>query len=149
MIGATVRVTVHREVMRAQLARDSTKLVDQVTAALVLRSRELAPIDTGDLRRSIRSEDARMVRPTRATGRVVAWAAYARFQHEGTGLYGPRRARIRPKRAKVLRFYWKKVRAVVFTPSVRGSPATKFMVRAMQEVLSVPPWKIVYFTRTR
>lgn len=152
MITASVTVTVDHAKLRSQVGREAVKFIDRVTAGLQLRSRELAPSASGRLRQSIRTEDARLVSPTRATGRVLAHAPYAIYQHEGTGIYGPYRRRIRPKRAKALRFFWRKAGGIVFFKSVKGAkPAatSKFMVRAVEEVLSSPPWKIVYFTSLR
>lgn len=146
MITASVSVRVHRAELRTEMARASVKFVDRVTDALAIRSRELAPQSSGNLRRSIQDEPARLVKPTRATGRVIALSPYAVYQHEGTGVYGPRGSRIRPRRSRALHFFWKKVGALVFFRSVRGVRPTKFMVRAVDEVLSSPPWKITYFT---
>lgn len=151
MISATVRVEVNHAKLRTQVGRDARKFVDRVTEALEKRAKELAPDDKGNLRRSIRNEKARMVGPTRANGRVVALSSYAVYQHEGTGLRGPRHRIIRPKRAKALRFFWRKAGGIVFFKYVRGTsaPPSKFLVRAVQDVLSSPPWKIVYFTSVR
>jgi len=151
MITATVRVSVRSNELRAQVGRDARKFVDRVTEALERRAKELAPRESGNLRRSIRNEKARLVGGTRATGRVTALSPYAAYQHEGTGLRGPRHRIIRPKRAKALRFFWRKAGGIVFFKFVRGSsrPPSKFLVRAVQDVLSAPPWKIVYFTTVR
>lgn len=61
---------------------------------------------------------------------------YAKWQHDGTGIYGPRHRPIRPKRrglsrrrGAVLVFDWRGQR--VYARSVRGAPPTKFLSRAL------------------
>lgn len=149
MISATVRVKVNQNGLRAQVGKDARKFVDQVTDAVAIRARELAPGRGGGLRRSIRSEASKMTTATRATGRVVALAPYAVYQHEGTGIYGPRHREIRPRRDELLRFYSSKEGGFVYAKTVRGVKPSKFLVRAVDELLSVPPWKIIYFTTLR
>lgn len=60
---------------------------------------------------------------------------YARWQHDGTGIYGPRHRPITPKRrgrrrGSVLVFDWRGQR--VYAQKVRGAPATKFLTRALK-----------------
>lgn len=61
-----------------------------------------------------------------------------RYLEEGTGLYGPRRARIYPRQARVLR--WADDSGVHYAPSIRGMPAQPFMRRALQ--IAVEPWQV-------
>lgn len=145
MITGRVEVRVNRAEMRSQLTRDTLLFTREVVAAIAVRARQLAPRDSGNLRRRINPDPPRAF-GTRVTSRVVADTPYAIYQHEGTGVYGPRRARIRPTRRRALRFRWKKVGAVVFFRSVAGTRPTKFLVRAVDEVLSSPPWRVVYYT---
>lgn len=59
-------------------------------------------VDTGLLRSSVQ---VRLMSTTGATRvRVGTNRRYARLVHDGTGVYGPRRMPIRPKRSKVLKF---------------------------------------------
>lgn len=100
----------------------------QVAARAVLK----APVDTGNLRRSIHPEPARMVGPFRASVAVVADANYAYFVHEG--ISSPRN-RILPVRAKALRFFIGG--RVVFAASTRVSNKMRgrpFLRDAAQEV---------------
>ncbi len=82
-------------------------------------ARQLAPVDTGLLRRSIQ------LRPAQRRGNVIEGSVttgplkYAEYQERGTGLYGPYRTPIRPKKAKVLRF--QAGGRTVFARQVRGS----------------------------
>jgi hypothetical protein len=55
---------------------------------------------------------------------------YARMIHNGTGIYGPRRHPIYPKRAKVLR--WKgSTGKVIFAKSVKGMKKNQFLKDAL------------------
>jgi hypothetical protein len=56
---------------------------------------------------------------------------YARFVHDGTGIYGPRRAPIRPKSGKVLRFRPKGSRGYIYRRSVKGMVANPFLRNAL------------------
>lgn len=69
----------------------------QVAARAVLK----APVDTGNLRRSIHPEPVRALGPFSASVAVVADAKYAVYVHEG--ITSPR-AFIVPTKAKALRF---------------------------------------------
>lgn len=146
MISARITVRVNRPVLRAEMTREAKKFINRVTQEVTIRARELAPSGSGNLRRSIRPEDARSVAPTRVRGRVIAHAPYAVYQHEGTGIYGPRRQLIHPRRDRVLRFYSRKLGRVVFDREVKGTPGKKFLTRAVEELLPEPPWRITYFT---
>lgn len=57
-----------------------------------------------------------------------------KWQHDGTGIYGPLRKPIRPKRAKMLA--WRNPRGGdwVFAKEVKGSPARKYLSRAADTV---------------
>lgn len=63
-------------------------------------AKRLCPVDQGRLRASITTE--LVVVAGVPTVRIGTNVAYARFVHEGTGLYGPRGAVIRPRSARVL-----------------------------------------------
>lgn len=53
-------------------------------------------------------------------------------QEEGTGVYVGK-GRITPKRAKMLRFYWRKVGHWVAFKSVKGTPPTRFFSKAIRD----------------
>jgi hypothetical protein len=122
-------------------------------------SRQLCPVDEGRLRASIKGKVER-----RGQALVGSWGSdvpYALYRHEGTGIYGPKRRRIRPKRAQVLAFEssgttgplpkgTKKAargaRPIVFARSVRGTPPSPFLTDALALVLpGVPVQKHVTF----
>lgn len=75
-----------------------------------------------------RSMTVRSTAPPRMPSAVPLWS------HDGTGIYGPRRKRITPRRAKYLRFYWYKIDKVVYAKSVRGRRPTYYMSDAAQYV---------------
>jgi hypothetical protein len=86
-------------------------------------------VDTGRLRASIATVVVtRNGAPAVLIGTNVN---YARFVHDGTGIYGPKHAPIRPKRAKFLRFRPKGSRKFVYAKSVRGMQPNRFMKNAL------------------
>lgn len=86
-------------------------------------------VDHGRLRSSITT---RLVqRAALPAARVGSNVSYARHHHDGTGIYGPRGAPIRPKRGKVLVFQPKGSREVVFARSVRGSKPNPYLKDAL------------------
>jgi phage gpG-like protein len=75
----------------------------RVRANRVLNAaRRLAPVDEGRLRASIAVEFSREGDTTVA--RIGSNLPYAMFVHEGTGLYGPRHAMIRPRAKQFMRW---------------------------------------------
>jgi len=60
---------------------------------------------------------------------------YALFQHEGTGIYGPNKRPIRPKKGKYLSWIDQDTGKRVFAKEVRGTPAKKFLTRAIDFAL--------------
>lgn len=61
--------------------------------------------------------------------RVGTNVFYARWVHDGTGIYGPRGTRIVPKTAKVLR--WTTKSGVFYARSVKGMQPNKFLKDAL------------------
>jgi hypothetical protein len=86
-------------------------------------------IDTGRLRASVATQ---MVRRDESWVVVIGTnVRYARFVHDGTGIYGPRRRPIRPIRAKFLRFRPKGSRKFVYAREVRGMAPNPFLANAL------------------
>lgn len=86
-------------------------------------------IDTGRLRASINTQ---LVHRNDGLAVLVGTnVKYARFVHDGTGLYGPRHQRIRPIRRKFLRFRPRGARSWVYARSVKGSPGNAFLKNAL------------------
>lgn len=103
-----------------------------------IRTRDLAarkaPVDTGRLRSSItwRIEFVNG-RPVAVIGTNVA---YAKFVHDGTGIYGRAGTPILAKPGKVFVFTPKGSADPVFARSTKGVPARPFLTEALKEALS-------------
>lgn len=100
-------------------------------------AKERAPYDKGDLRRAIQHEGLEGL-AARAYAPPINGVPYPFFQHEGTGIYGPKGVPIRPKKpggwlvfkVKGAILPGKGRRApssLVFAKEVRGVPPTPFM----------------------
>lgn len=86
-------------------------------------------IDTGRLRASINTQlVTRDGSPAVLVGTNVR---YSRWVHDGTGLYGPKHARITPKSRRRLRFRPKGSRKFVYARSVVGMAPNPFMRNAL------------------
>ena len=87
---------------------------------------EKAPVRTGNLADRIR----KYIDRNRAI--ISSTAPYSIFVHEGTGLFGPRKAKIVPKTAKALRF--RIGDKLIFARSVKGQKPNPYMRRALKGV---------------
>lgn len=96
----------------------------------------LAAVDTGRLRQS--GDTSVRSGPGTATARVGFYARHAWWVHEGTGIYGPRGAPIRPRRARVLAWRGRAGRWR-FARQVRGMRGRPFLARATQLVTGKSP----------
>jgi hypothetical protein len=86
-------------------------------------------IDTGRLRASIATQLVnRNGTPAILVGSNVY---YAKWIHDGTGLFGPRHHRIVPVRAKFLRFRPKGSRKFIYRRSVAGIKPNPFLRNAL------------------
>ena len=86
-------------------------------------------IDTGRLRASINTQlVTRNGNPAVLVGTNVR---YARWVHDGTGIYGPLHRRITPKSHKRLRFRPRGSRKFVYAKSVAGMRPNPFMKNAL------------------
>ena len=93
------------------------------------RARELCPVDTGRLRSSITWRiDRRGGVPIAVIGTNVS---YARYVHDGTGIYGPRNREIVAAPGRVFRFVARDG-AVVFTRRIRGVRPRRFLTNALE-----------------
>ncbi len=94
-------------------------------ARIKARAQELVGVDTGRLRASI------YVRNFTILGNpavVIGFGThYGKFHHNGTGLWGPNRRRIKPRTASALVFTPKGSGTTVFAASVRGSKPNPFL----------------------
>lgn len=86
-------------------------------------------IDTGRLRASIHT--AVVARNGVPAVTVRTNVRYARWVHDGTGIYGPRHSPIRPRRAKLLRFKPKGASRYVYVKEVKGMRPNPFLRNAL------------------
>ena len=123
---------------------DSRQMLGQIALLAVKEAKDLAPRKTSNLSRSIRLGPI-----TESSAQIIAGGAggvgYARYVEEGTGVYGPRKRRIVPVKAKALA--WRTGGASVqrlsgnsrtrggqqlagwaFAKSVKGRPATPYLL---------------------
>lgn len=86
-------------------------------------------IDTGRLRSDISTSRIRrgIVRGARVGTRLI----YGPWVHDGTGIHGPRRRLIVPKRATVLRFKPKGSAVFVYARSVKGMKPNRYLTDAL------------------
>lgn len=94
------------------------------------RARQLCPVNTGRLRNSITVE--LVIVGGIPVVRIGTNVEYARWVHDGTGVYGPLRRPIRPRRAKVLAFTPRGSSQTVFATQVRGTPGRPFLRDALE-----------------
>lgn len=85
-------------------------------------------VDTGALRSDISVQLRTLA--GRPVVRVGTNKKYARWVHDGTGIYGPHRRRITPKTKKALAFNGRRGRRVVVR-SVRGMEKNEFLKDAL------------------
>ena len=86
-------------------------------------------IDTGRLRASISTN--LIIRGGDPAAVVGTNVFYAKYVHNGTGIYGPRGQYIRPRSAKFLRFKPQGGRRFVYARKVKGSPGNPFLRNAL------------------
>jgi phage gpG-like protein len=87
-------------------------------------------VDTGRLRASIHTSMV-YVRGAPAA-RVGTNVRYARWVHDGTGIWGPRHQPITPKRGKYLRFRSSGTGRYVYARSVQGMKRNQFLKNALR-----------------
>lgn len=150
-----VKVTLHRaEIARAM--RDpsgpAVLFVQRRCDLAVNYSKADCPVDEGRLRNSIHSRV--VVEGNQVVGSVGSDLDYARYVHEGTGIYGPRRQFIYPRNGQYLVFEVKRPvgplpkgkriaargsRPVVFARKVRGTPPSPFLVSGLAKAMPGVP----------
>lgn len=86
-------------------------------------------IDTGRLRSSINTQ--LVIRNGELAVLVGTNVWYAKFVHDGTGLFGPRHQVIKPKSHTYLRFRPRGSRRWVFAKSVDGMAPNRFLLEAL------------------
>ena len=102
-----------------------------------------APERTGTLKKSIEIDDRDLKNgivkvghfstPEITVDTTEGKGIYPLFVHLGTGLFGPRKRKITPKRAKVLRF--RVGDKTVFAKSVRGQEPNPYLERGLNKAI--------------
>jgi hypothetical protein len=133
--------------MQRALQRAAAEWADRVGQAVVNAARANCPADEGRLRASI-THTIDVTGSTVRT-RVGSPLDYARYVHEGTGIYGPNKTPIVPVSAKALKFRAprqmgplpagarnlpRNKRPFVFAKSVKGSPPAPFLTEGLTDV---------------
>lgn len=143
--GARARVTLNAAQLREIRTGRSGPVFAEIskqTRKVQTRAKRNVKFDEGHLRNSV--DKSVGVFGSRVIGRVGTGVIYGLYLHEGTGIYGPTGAPIRPVHRQFLRFEVKSgtsavgSRPVVFARSVKGVRGDKWLVRA----LSVVPYPI-------
>ncbi len=129
---ARVNLQINQRAVRALLVDPDGPVAEELMRRgrnVAFYARKYAPVDTGRLRASITTE---LVQYAGSIAVIVGTNVnYAMYQHEGTGIYGPHGTPIVPVRARALRFRPRGSTDFVFAKSVRGTPPTFFLRRAL------------------
>lgn len=142
---ARARVTLNQAQLNELLRGPTGPVVQHVTRLcrrVTNQAKRNCPVDEGTLRASITY--AVLPSPQYVLGRVGTPIEYGLYQHEGTGVFGPKGRPITPIRRQYLRFEVKSgtaavgSRPLVFARSVRGVPPNPFLLRALESVVPYP-----------
>jgi hypothetical protein len=117
-----------------ELGREVASFMRSTGEALGQRAQELereeAPERTGVLKETV--ERIRLNEPDGYAEQIEPLAFYRDFVIGGTGLFGPRKQRIYPKKSQALRFVFGG--RVVFARSVKGQQPNPFVSRAYRRL---------------
>ena len=134
------KVTIYHSKARRESNKEAEDFIRQVLREIQFQARlhiVFGPYTTGRLASSLRTRGPFM-EFGRVTGSVGSDLPYAAAVEGGSGLHGPRRSKyvIRPNRAKMLKFYWRKVGRVVVLPKVNhpGQRGKDYLLKAAQSV---------------
>jgi len=112
------------------VATDITRFVFRTCQRLALRARVYAPKWTHKLQLSIQVMPLRVSR-RHVRGKVATGSGYGLYPEVGTGLFGPKRAPIVPRRAAMLVFRSRTTGQLIRAKSVKGQPGQHYMQRAL------------------
>lgn len=142
MTGASI----HRDRIAQAMQSAAVQWGNRVGTEIANHARNQCPVQDGRLRSSI--THLVTATPTGAVVRVGSPLAYARYRHEGTGLYGPHHSRIVPVTKRALKFKpniagplrnnggrdRRQPGAFIIVRSVKGTPGYPFLALALAEV---------------
>jgi phage gpG-like protein len=104
----------------------------KVRANRVLNAaRRGAPVDRGPLRASLAIQ-YRSGPQNAPVARIGSNLPYAIYVHEGTGIYGPRGAMIRPRRAPFMVWTPRGSKRAVFAKQTKGMKGRPFLLNALK-----------------
>lgn len=106
----------------------SKKILFKVASEVANRAKQIAPVDTANLKKDIQVFDDDIDKLEISIGNSTL-APYAKHVHQGTGIHGKHKRRIKPKKAKALQ-----------TPhgvfkSIAGQKAQPYLLDAAKDVL--------------
>lgn len=130
MADADAHIELNENELRAVARSQAGQLVIKTTVKILNRAKILCPVDTGRLRSSLQMKITQSA--GEVSGAVFTNVNYAKYVHGGT-----RPHKIRPVRARVLRFASPAHSSnIVFARSVNhpGTSAQPFLRRAIEEV---------------
>lgn len=134
-----MRVRLDRSNINDLLRGSSGPVVRQINSysrQVANAAKQRVGVDSGRLRSSI--QHTVEVRGAKVVGRVGSLVDYARYHHDGTGIYGPTGRPIRPRNGKFLVFPGRGG-GMVFAREVQGSKPNPFLVSALEEIV---PWPV-------
>lgn len=110
------------------------KLLHQIGVAVVNEAKDKAPVDTGELQASIgiiKENESEIIIGHKANPHLKTEGGwfYPALVHEGTGLFGAKKKRIKPKKAKALNTPYGYVK------SIAGQKAQPYLSDAAKDVL--------------
>lgn len=127
-------VTIRASGVKQLTAGEITDFVIDLAERVEKTAKQLAPRETGELRRSINRMPI-SIRGLHVRVKVATNCGYGLFPEEGTGIYGPTGSVITPKRARLLVFKPRGLSHVISVKSVRGQPGQHFMRQALTSVV--------------
>lgn len=125
------RVRINQREVQRYIDTEGRRYLAEVSAAVLRVARFGTPYRTGALAGSGRVRGP-VTRGLRIASQVVFTARHAKWVHQGTGIYGPRRRMIRPISKQVLR--WVDGAGVHFAKQVRGMRGRPYLMDALRQV---------------
>jgi HK97 gp10 family phage protein len=113
------------------LTNELERFVYRIAAEIKNEAQMEAPTITRNLRNDIKVYEKGRLQFEVGNSKL---ASYAPYVHQGTGIYGPKKTRIRPKRAKALKIPTKK--GVIYRKSSKGQKPNPYFERALDNYVS-------------
>ena len=132
MARTTTNIVFDRNSINAMLHSDNGmtgREINRRGVRVLTRAKELVGIASGRLHNSLRMIRSSVGGEVSVT--IYTPVRYARFHHDGTGIFGRTGQPIRPRNARALRFKPRGSSQFVYAASVRGSRPNPFMREAL------------------